>query len=276
MDPITMCFRQLVIRSPGGSLPLLIAGVLAMGVATRQLAAQAVTNTQRTILAIGAHAGDMELTAGALLIKQHKLGDRVVILHMTLGEGGNPRLSPTAYGAQKRREALAADSVIGAEAIFAPYRDGEIPNDESARRYVADVIRQVKPSYIITHWSHSIHKDHANTSLIVQDAVLLASLEGVVTAHPAHRGVRGVYYAENWEDPESFAPYIYYGVANEMAQWKAAVTKYEFVGGKISSFPYLEYYEALATVRGAVSGKGKAIAFDIDQFGKRRVLDTLP
>ena len=92
---------------------------------------------QRTILAIGAHAGDMELTAGAVLIKQHKLGDRIVILHMTLGEGGNPRLSPTVYGAQKRRQALAADSVIGAEAIFAPYKDGEIPNDEAARRYVA-------------------------------------------------------------------------------------------------------------------------------------------
>src|SRR5215212_7750792 len=126
----------------------------------------------RVILAIGAHAGDMELTTGALLIKQHKAGDRIVILHMTLGEGGNPKLSPAVYGAQKRREALAADSVIGAEAIFAPYRDGEIPNDEAARRYVADVIRKVKPAYIITHWKNSIHKDHSNTSAIVQDAVL--------------------------------------------------------------------------------------------------------
>jgi LmbE family N-acetylglucosaminyl deacetylase len=230
----------------------------------------------KTILAIGAHAGDMELTAGAVLIKQHKLGDRVVILQMTLGEGGNPRLSPAVYGAQKRREALAADSVIGAETIFAPYRDGEIPNDEAARRYVADVIRTVKPAYIITHWSHSIHKDHANTSLIVQDAVLLASLEEVVTQHPAHRGVRGVYYADNWEDADSFAPYVYIGVSDDIAQWKEAVTKYEFVGGKISSFKYLDYYEALSTVRGAVSGKGRAIAFDIDSFGKRRVLDSLP
>jgi LmbE family N-acetylglucosaminyl deacetylase len=233
------------------------------------------TAPPRTILAIGAHAGDMELTAGALLIKQHKLGDRVVILHMTLGEGGNARLSPAVYGAQKRREALAADSVIGAEAIFAPYRDGEIPNDEAVRRYVADIIRQVRPTYIITHWKYSIHKDHSNTSAIVQGAVLLASLEGVVTGHPAHRGVRGVYYAENWEDPEGFSPYIYYGVKDEIDQWRSAVTKYEFVGGKISSFPYLEYYEALATVRGAVSGKGEAIAFDIDQFGKRVVVDSL-
>src|SRR5438874_8934658 len=229
----------------------------------------------RTILAIGGHAGDMELTAGPLLIHQHKRGDRVVILQMTLGEGGNPKLSPAQYGAQKRREALAADSTIGAETIFAPYKDGEIPNDEAVRRYVADVIRQVKPTYVVTHWKNSIHKDHSITSAIVQDAVLLASLEGVVTGHPAHRGVRGVYYAENWEDGEGFSPYIYYGVKDELAQWRSAVTKYEFVGGKISSFSYLEYYEALATVRGAVAGKGKAIAFDIDQFGKRVVVDSL-
>ncbi|MEO8580803.1 MAG: PIG-L family deacetylase [Gemmatimonadales bacterium] len=257
-----------------GSLIRFVA--LSTFLANSALLAQATAAAPRTILAIGAHAGDMELTAGALLIKQHRLGDRVVILHLTLGEGGNPKMSPSAYGAQKRREALAADSVIGAEAIFGPYRDGEIPNDEAARRYVADVIRQVKPSYIITHWSHSIHKDHSNTSLIVQDAVLLASLEGVVTAHAAHRGIRGVYYTDNWEDAESFSPYIFYAVTEEMAQWRAAVTKYEFVGGKISSFPYLDYYEALATVRGSVSGKGKAIAFDIDQFGKRRALDSLP
>jgi hypothetical protein len=112
--------------------------------------------------------------------------------------------------------------------------------------------------------------------LIVQDAVLLASLEGVVTQHPAHRAVRGVYYADNWEDGESFSPYIYVGVADEMAQWKEAVTKYEFVGGRISSFRYLEFYEGLSAVRGAISGKGRAVAFDIDAFGKRRVLDSLP
>jgi LmbE family N-acetylglucosaminyl deacetylase len=253
----------------------LLAAVIAM-LAPRQAEAQSAAAPARTILAIGAHAGDIELAAGAVLIKQHKLGDRVVILQMTLGEGGNPRLAPSLYAAQKRREALAADSVIGAETIFAPYHDGEIPNDEVVRRYVADVIRTVKPTYIITHWSHSIHKDHSYTSLIVQDAVLLASLEGVVTQHPAHRGVRGIFYTDNWEDAEAFTPYVYVQVTDEMTQWREAVTKYEFVGGHISSFKYLDYYDALATVRGAISGKGRAIAFDIDPFGKRRVLDSLP
>lgn len=233
------------------------------------------TPATRTILAIGAHAGDMELTAGALLIKQRKLGDRVVILHMTLGEGGNPKLAPAMYEAQKRREALAADSVIGAESMFAPYRDGELPNDEMTRRYVADMIRQVKPTHIVTHWQKSIHKDHSTTSSLVQDAVLLASLPGVVTGNPAHRGIRGIYYTDNWEDAEDFQPYLYVDVSAEAEQWRDAVTRYEFVRGGVSSFRYLDYYDALATVRGAVAGKARAVAFDMDSFGKRRVVDQL-
>lgn len=231
----------------------------------------------RTILAIGAHAGDAELTSGLLLAHQRRLGDRTVILHMTLGEGGNPKLSPAAYGEQKRREARAVAAALGAEVLFAPYEDGQLPDDEPTRRYVADVIRQVKPTHILTHWGQSIHKDHAVTNRVVVDAVLLASLPGVVTQHPAWRGVRSVWYAENWEDPDGFRPYVYVAVAPEdSVRWREAVSKYEFVGGSISSFRYLDYYSALMTLRGAESRKGRAVSFDIDAIGKRRVVDSLP
>jgi LmbE family N-acetylglucosaminyl deacetylase len=229
----------------------------------------------RTILAIGAHAGDMELTTGAVLLDAHKRGDRVVLLHLTLGEGGNPKLTPAAYGAQKRREALDVAKALGAEVLFAPYRDGELPNDEAARRYVADVIRQVKPTLVFTHWRESIHKDHSTTSAIVQDAVLLASLAGVVTEHPAHRGVRAVWYADNWEDATNFSPYVFVKVG-DVAGWKAAVEQYEFARGVISGFAYIDYYSALATVRGAVARKGQAVAFAVDPSSQRRVLDSLP
>ena len=231
---------------------------------------------QRTILAIGAHAGDVELTSGALLAKQHRLGDRVVILHLTLGEGGNPRLAPERYADQKRREAVDASAALGAEVLFGPYRDGELPDDDAARRYVADVIRSVKPSVVITHWHESIHKDHAAASRIVADAVLLASLEGLKTEHPPFRGVRAVWYAENWEDAPGFQPYISVDVTSSMDIWRTAVTKYEFVRGGVSDFRYLDYYDALSIVRGALARKGRAEAFDIDASGKRRILDSLP
>ncbi|MBI4428325.1 MAG: PIG-L family deacetylase [Ignavibacteriales bacterium] len=230
---------------------------------------------QRTILAIGAHCGDMEVTCAAVLAKHKKQGDRVVILHLTLGEGGNPKMSPRAYGEQKRKEAEEAAKVIGAEVLFGSYKDGEVPNNEEARRYIADVIRQVKPTHIITHWKLSIHKDHATTNFIVNDAVLLASLEGVVTDHPRHQGVKGIYFTENWEDAENFKPYLYVDVTDHLMAWKQCVSKYEFIGGGISSFPYLEYYEALARVRGAEAGKRYAVSFDIDQFEKKRVVNFL-
>ena len=252
--------------------------VLVIAVVAQSVRAQASARARqpRTFLAIGAHAGDMEITAGALLLKQHELGDRIVLLHLTVGEGGNPRMSPEKYGEQKRREAKEVAAALGAEVIFGPYRDGEIPNDEAARRYVADVIRQVKPTNIITHWRRSIHKDHAATSAIVEDAVLLASLDGVKTAHPAYRGVRGIWYAENWEDPEGFDPYIYVNVSGVIPRWREAVSKYEFIRGGVSGFRYLDYYTALATVRGAESRNEAAVAFDIDDVGKRRVLDSAP
>lgn len=238
--------------------------------------AAASAGAQRTILAVGAHAGDVELTSGALLAKQHRLGDRVVILHLTLGEGGNPRLPSARYADQKRREAIEAASALGAEVLFGPYRDGELPDDDAARRYVADVIRSVKPSVVITHWHESIHKDHAAASRIVTDAVLLASLDGVRTEHAPYRGVRGVWYAENWEDAHGFQPYISVDVTSAMDAWRSAVTKYEFVRGGVSDFHYLDYYDALSIMRGALARKGRAESFDIDASGKRRILDSLP
>ncbi|MDF2771259.1 MAG: hypothetical protein K0S86_753 [Geminicoccaceae bacterium] len=256
------------------AVPALSAAVLAVGAPAE---AQGPAQPARTILAIGAHAGDAELTNGLLLARQRRAGDRTLILHMTLGEGGNARLSPEAYGDQKRREAQQVASILGAEVLFAPYKDGQIPDDEATRRYVANVIRQVRPTHVLTHWRESIHKDHATTHRVVVDAVLLASLPGVVTEHPAWRGIRGAWYAENWEDANGFQPYVYVAIASEdSVRWREAITKYEFVGGTISSFKYLDYYSALMTVRGAESRRGRAVAFDIDPIGKRRVLDSLP
>ena len=44
----------------------------------------------KTILAVGAHTGDAQLTCGMLLAKQAMRGDRVVIIDLTAGERGTP------------------------------------------------------------------------------------------------------------------------------------------------------------------------------------------
>ncbi len=240
------------------------------------IVAGACSGADRTILAVGAHAGDMEIASGAVLARHKRLGHRIVLLHLTLGEGGNPKLTPEAYGAQKRREALEAAKALGAGAIFGPYQDGLLPNDEAARRYVAGVNRQVKPTHVITHWKNSIHKDHSAAYAITVDALLLAELDAVKTGSEPWRGVRGIWFTENWEDPEGFKPYVYVDVTGDLKTWREAVTKYEFIRGGVSPFPYLDYYEALARIRGAEAGKRHAVAFDVDEFSKKRVTESLP
>ena len=88
----------------------------------------------RTVLSIGAHAGDAEVTTGALLARHKRLGDRVVMLHLTLGEGGNPKMSPAAYGEQKKREALAAAQALGAEVALRPLEGRRAPGHRGRRR----------------------------------------------------------------------------------------------------------------------------------------------
>ena len=75
----------------------------------------------RTVLAVGAHCGDMELTAGTVLARHARRGDHVVILHLTLGEGGNPKIAVSACTAQNRCEGVAAARTVGAGALFGPY-----------------------------------------------------------------------------------------------------------------------------------------------------------
>lgn len=244
-----------------------------LAIVVRAQAPDAAPRPPRTILAIGGHAGDMELTTGAVLLKQRDAGDRIVLLHLTLGERGNPRMSAAEYGVQKRREAEAAARAAGAEVLFGPWRDGEIPNDETARRHVADVIRQVRPSLVFTHARNSIHRDHAATHAIVVDAVLLAAIDSA-EGRPPHRGTR-LWFAENWEDKEGFSPYLYVDVSDQAARYRQLVSSYEFVRGGISTFAYLDYYTALLTVRGAEARKRAAVAFDIDPMGKRQILEVI-
>ena len=207
----------------------------------------------RTILAIGAHAGDAELTMGPLLTAERSRGTRVVILDLTLGERGHPTLTAEQYGAQKRREAIAVAAGIGVELEIGPYQDAEIPDDEAARKYVASVIRRVRPTLVLTHWKQSMHRDHSTTSAIVQDAILLAALPDIkgVEGKP-HRGV-SLWYAENWEDATGFTPYIYIAVDTaSWVKWKTAVSNFEFARGG-TGYPYIEYYDALGKVRGIES-----------------------
>jgi len=87
--------------------------------------------------------------------------------------------------------------------------------------------------------------------------------------------VRGVYYADNWEDSEDFRPYLYIDVSDVFDAWKEAIREYQMVRGGISSFAYFDYYTARLASLGALAGRKYAVALDVEESAKHRVLDSL-
>ncbi|CAH0121192.1 Mycothiol S-conjugate amidase [Paenibacillus sp. CECT 9249] len=215
------------------------------------------------ILAIGGHAGDMDLTAGAVIAKYTQAGHRATFLHLTPGEKGHPRLSPEDYAKQKVEEAHRFAEIVGADVRFLAYKDAELPVNDEVKYEVADVIREVKPDIIITHWKGSIHKDHANTHYIVEDARFYAALKTIQRELPAHFAGK-LYYADNWEDPYDFHPEVFVDIPEEAYEaWVKAMNVYAYARGETSGFPFIEYYKALTVVRGAPAGFKRAQAFAV-------------
>ena len=215
-----------------------------------------------TVLAIGAHVGDVELASGGVLASHSLRGDRIATLALTAGERGVPAgQDMQEYRRQKVKEAQVFAEMLGGEAIvFDSYCDGELPDNQQIRMEVCDVIRRVKPDIIITHWKNSMHKDHALTHYIVNDARFFASLPSFERELPAHFAAR-LYYSENWEDAVDYVPYVYVDFDQAAFDlWIDALSKHWFVTNS-KSFNYMDYYKALAVVRGCEARKQYAEAF---------------
>lgn len=212
------------------------------------------------IVAFGAHAGDADFTMAHVLAKYARHGHKGTIVHITLGEAGNPRMSPEQYAEQRKVEVRESAQVYGVDARWLPYPDGELPATPEVELAVCDLIRELKPDIVLTHWVGSFHQDHILTYHLVSRGVLLARLPKVERDVPPH-SVRSIYYAENWEDPQDFVPEVYVDITEVFDLWLEGASKHALFRGEVSTFPYQEYYKALARARGAESGCRYAVTF---------------
>lgn len=204
------------------------------------------------LVVVGAHCGDGEIQAGAIAHKYAKAGWKVTFLHLTAGEKGNPpHLSVEEYRKQKIKEAEEAAKVLGAESITLNYKDAELTMNDEIVTHIATLMRELRPSVVITHWIHSIHPDHILCPKLLEAARMKAGLAGFDL-----NGLDPIYYpiyhSENWEDMEGYVPDIFVDVSEEFATYLEALSKYWFIMNS-SSFRYFDYYKALGTVRGCVN-----------------------
>lgn len=227
------------------------------------------------VLAIGAHIGDAEITAGLLIAKYAAAGHRATMLHLTAGERGNPRMDAAAYRQQRIREAHAAAERLGAaECLVLDYRDGELPTDTPAIHAICDLIRRLRPDIVLTHWRGSFHRDHRAAYTLTMEGGFLAALPDVRRAAPAHL-IRGLYYLENWEDLEDYHPDLWVDVTDVLERWRDACRAHQLLRGEIS-FDYLHYYTGLAAQRGAEVGVKYAVTVSLPPISRKRKVGFFP
>ncbi|HVL39800.1 MAG TPA: PIG-L family deacetylase [Fimbriimonadaceae bacterium] len=226
------------------------------------------------ILTLGAHMGD-EVAWGMALAAHRRQGLTVGMLHLTPGEKGHKTMSPAEYAAQKQEEARSCAEVLGAQMWTLPYGDGELPVSEEVKWRVADIIREAKPRMIITHWRGSMHKDHTAAADNLPDALFYAALPAFKRELPHHSGVRTL-FGENWEDLRGYEPEVYLEALREdLETWERAMRCYALFRGEVSTFPYLDYYRALARTRGCEVGYELAVTFAVPPEARRRRLQSL-
>lgn len=232
------------------------------------------------IMVVGAHAGDAENMAAAVVLKHTRAGLPATLLHLTLGEAGHPRMSPEDYAEQRKREVAESARLMGATAHYFNYPDGQLPVNEEIKMQVADLIRQARPAVVLTHWKGSLHKDHVAAYQIVEDAVFYAALPAIrryaADGSPLAAHWARIYYPENWEDMEGWRADLYVDVADVWDDYLAVLRSHEFIRGGISTFRYLDYYSALGVTRGCLAGRQRAVALMVQPGSWVRQLDYLP
>ena len=222
----------------------------------------------QTIMAVGAHTGDAQLTCGMLLAKHALAGNRIITVDLTAGERGTPKgLTPEEFRPQNIAGAGAFASLLGGESIVLDIPDGELEDSREIELRLARIMREKQVNTVLYHWRNSMHKDHIQASKITENAVFFASLPTFSMDLPPAPITRSL-YAENWEDAEGFMPYVYFDVTEAFPLWKEAARKL-WLTEHSRDFKYLQYYEALSRMRGALIKAEHATAFSVPEYSMR-------
>ena len=222
-----------------------------------------------TVLGIVAHPDDEIGMVGTL--KNHAdRQDTVVLAWMTSGENTTMLKGTPEEKAQIRKEqAEEVSHLLGVKTRFLGFKDSQVSYTLDASQKVAEFIREIKPTIIITwndYWQFGAgHPDHRNTCYLVRDALTYARFPGAL---PSHREFVSLYMYYN---PDSRFPPIYVDVSLQKGIFEKIVDIYSKVYG---GWPVTEWKYTNMKFYGMQVGCELAEVFNVVQ-NRRHVLRYL-
>ena len=134
----------------------------------------------KTAIAIGAHPDDIEFMMAGTLLLLKKAGYEIHYMNVANGSCGSVQYGPARLKKMRLGEAKAAARILGAHFHAPLVNDLEVFYDLKTLRRLAAVIRDVKPSVVLTHSPVDYMEDHTNTCRL---AVSAAFTHGMPNFH---------------------------------------------------------------------------------------------
>jgi LmbE family N-acetylglucosaminyl deacetylase len=150
-----------------------------------------------TAIAIAAHPDDIEFSMAGTLLLLARAGYEIHYFNLLTGNGGSARHSGAATRRIRRAEARRAAAILGAH-WHAPIGDDlELVYSVAHLRRVAAVIREVRPSILLTHAPQDYMEDHMIASRLAVTAAFAHGIKNFrsVPARPAFPDDVTIYHA---------------------------------------------------------------------------------
>jgi N-acetylglucosamine malate deacetylase 1 len=145
---------------------------------------------QSVALAIAAHPDDIEFMMAGTLLMLHEAGWEIHYLNVATGSCGSVRDNAARTRATRRKEAQSAARILGARFHPSHADDLEIFYEPKLLRKLAAVVREVRPSIVLTHSPEDYMEDHMNTARLTTTAVFVRSMPNFTT-EPRRAAVPG-------------------------------------------------------------------------------------
>ncbi len=155
---------------------------------------------RRNILAVGAHADDVEIGCGGTVAMHVKKGDDVTVIVMA-------ESSYTCYDGtvlrtvdESETEEKNAAKVLGVRLINLGFENKNVPYSAKSVETINKVIDEYSIDMIYTHWYHDTHQDHRRTTQSVLSAGRyvhnILMYEPEYPAGRSYLGFRNQYYVD--------------------------------------------------------------------------------
>ena len=166
------------------------------------------------VLAIGCHPDDIEIACSGTLAKCVKRGDKVVVCHVANGNMGHEIIQPDELREIRIGEAKKAGSLAGIEVRTIDVGDLLVDGASMEQRdKIAQLIIDVQPDFIITHYPHDYMPDHTAVAKLVFDASFVASVPHYNNGGKA--AVTPIYYMDTLAGV-GFLPTEYVDITDEI------------------------------------------------------------